>query len=56
MMLMSCPTLMNSPRSRRIAASIRRAFLRCLAAVSRSMVSGRRKRRAIASSRYDIAT
>ncbi len=48
MMLMSWPTLMNRPRSRRIAASIRRAFLRCLASVSRSIASGRRKRRAIA--------
>jgi len=56
MMLMSCPTLMNRPRNRRIAASMRCAFLRCLAAVMRSMASGRRKRRATARRRYDIAT
>jgi len=48
-MLMSWPTLMNRPRSRRIAASIRRAFRRCFSWVSRSIASGRRNRRAIAS-------
>ena len=49
MMLMSWPTLMNRPRNRRMAASMRRAFWRCLASVSRSIASGRRNRRAIAS-------
>ncbi len=56
MMLMSCPTLMKRPRSLMMAASIRRAFLRCFSSVRRAMAAGRRNRRAIASPRYETAT
>ena len=56
MMLMSWPTLMKRPRSLMMAASIRRAFLRCFSSVRRAMVAGRRNRRAIARPRYERAT
>jgi hypothetical protein len=56
MMLMSCPTLMNRPRKRTIATSMRSAFRRCFSRVKRAMASSLRKRRAIANPRYDSAT
>ena len=56
MMLMSWPTLMKRPRSLMIAASMRRAFLRCFSSVRRSIAAGRRNRREIARPTYDSAT
>ena len=43
-MLMSCPTLMNSPCSDEIARSMRRALRRCFLRVSSSIAAGERKR------------
>ena len=56
MMLISWPTLMKRPRSLMIAASIRRAFLRCFSRVRRAIADGRRNRREIARPKYETAT
>jgi len=44
MMLISCPTLMKSPRRRMIAASMRRALRWCFSRVMRWIASALRKR------------
>ena len=51
MMLISCPTLMNSPCSRAIVRSMRRALRRCFLRVSASIAAGERKRAWIRSDR-----